>query len=527
VPDLRSRRASWIAACALAGLYLALALGATQGLGFLTPDAAQYAETARSLVEGHGYTINLVDIHPGFYESVRHTPEMHGLLRPLELAGLFLILGVDEAWLRIPGFVYVALSSLAAFGLGLRLFGPAAGLLACLVVLTNPGMNLWALAGNDDTGLAFFFTASVLCMLRGLEEERDAWFLAAGSLAALGLLEKVTALVLPAALAAVFLVGPRARRRWRHLLLVGAPALAAFGVYVLRNYAVHGGPAFRIGPFDWLVKADGFHGFFAYYEVAPELADVLADLGTTQVLGLIAYQFADLARSLFLLPGLYYLYPIWAGLLALLALPRRSPFVALAVWASLGSVLFVCVLHHVEKRYFAMLIPVLAAPLAGWIVAASAGRLGRGSARPWLRVAGGLGLLWVFASSLETVFGFDVLPERRVDMRGLAAQAGRCTSALAFVLQHVPEEDVVITNDPWRTAWRGRRAAVMAPTNGPEAVERVARHYGARWMLVAPVLGRRDPVPLPDVALSRLEGSPVFQGNCQLLKLGSPVDPPR
>lgn len=148
--------------------YLAVALGTMWRRSALSPDSLEYAAIARNLVEGHGFTVDLIAIHPSLSQSIRQVPEMHGLLLPLVLAGVFEVFGVDGGVVSLPGFVYVASTALVAFALGRAVFGGAAGLLACIMVLGSPSMSLWAYTGADDPGLAFFFAASFYFFYRGL-----------------------------------------------------------------------------------------------------------------------------------------------------------------------------------------------------------------------------------------------------------------------------------------------------------------------------------------------------------------------
>jgi hypothetical protein len=73
-----------------------------------------------------------------------------------------------------------------------------------------------------------------------------------------------------------------------------------------------------------------------------------------------------------------------------------------------------------------------------------------------------------------------------------AAVEDPCGTALAFVMVEVPRGSAVLTANPWMVLWDLRRPAVMAPTNGPEATESVARHYRTEWALAGPNAGGGD-----------------------------------
>src|SRR6185312_6746363 len=99
------------AAAAVAGV----TLWVTRGAAVFPPDGLEYAGVARSLVQGHGYTIDLVEIHPGLAPAIRHLHELHGLLEPLLIAPLFAVFGPVLAVASIPGILGVAGLAVASF----------------------------------------------------------------------------------------------------------------------------------------------------------------------------------------------------------------------------------------------------------------------------------------------------------------------------------------------------------------------------------------------------------------------------
>src|SRR5262245_57174861 len=81
--------------------------------GPLPPDAAAYGVIARNLARGDGYTESFVPFHPGPYDSIRHLPDLHGLLTPALVAPLFALQGGASATaIRLP-------AALAAPGIAL------------------------------------------------------------------------------------------------------------------------------------------------------------------------------------------------------------------------------------------------------------------------------------------------------------------------------------------------------------------------------------------------------------------------
>jgi hypothetical protein len=224
------------------------ALHTTRGLS-TAADAHQYLIVARSLVQGEGYTVPLVPFHAGYFDPVRHVPEMHGILRPLVLAALFAVGGVDASLARVPGMVYMAAAALVAFLFARRLFGPVAGLVACILTLTCLDLFKWAILGTDDVGFAFFFLSSVALLQRALRSGRDGDFLLAGAVAGLGGWRSLSASSRPPSFLAAALdwrrVGVTAVLRRGALLVV--PFALCLRSHFLRNAASYGDPMFRLG----------------------------------------------------------------------------------------------------------------------------------------------------------------------------------------------------------------------------------------------------------------------------------------
>jgi 4-amino-4-deoxy-L-arabinose transferase-like glycosyltransferase len=174
-------------AVALAAGSLAVTLLTTRGIAWVPPDAANYGIVARSLLAGEGFTENVVPFHPAPFGAVRHVPEPHALLQPFVLAPLIALLGESPAVLRAPGLAYAALAGVVVFLWGRRLFGTAAGVVACLLTVTSATLQFVGMLGTDDAGFAFFLVATLAALDRALETRSDRHFLLAGILAALTL----------------------------------------------------------------------------------------------------------------------------------------------------------------------------------------------------------------------------------------------------------------------------------------------------------------------------------------------------
>src|SRR5260370_33369404 len=125
-----------------------------------------------------------------------------------------------------------------------RWFGPAAGILAGVVMATTPVAVLMFRFNNPDALLVLLMTAAAYAVTRAIEAGKTRWLVLAGALLGLGFLTKMLQafLVLPAFALAYLVAGPHGlSRRIRQLLAGGAPLGAGAGGGVAAGVATPGG----------------------------------------------------------------------------------------------------------------------------------------------------------------------------------------------------------------------------------------------------------------------------------------------
>jgi len=514
------KRLSQVLAGLLCAAWLAVAVHGTSGVVLMTPDTAQYAITARSIVRGEGYTINMIRFFPGLYDSVSHVPELHGLLRPIALAALFRVAGVDGTLVRIPGLAYVALAAFVAFVFARRVFGEVAGFLACLMTLANWTTLLWACSGTDDTGFAFFFLCSMYFLYLGLSERRDAQFALAGTCAGFALLEKLSGLVIPGIFLGAILVlardAPwRTALRWATYLML--PFALCFSLYMVRNYAAYGGLMFRLGALHWLIKPGGMHAFWVqFYDKPPDFFEVLASIGRKEVM-LILFRELLAFLSLVFLPEV----PVGGNLnqlgWSLLSIPvilwRHTRFTGIALLSLLGFTLFVCGFHHVEVRYFVPLIPLFAVAAAGAIET-----FVRGVGFGWMRSASRAAAVAV-ALTIALWAALVTYNNLQAHRWQIFRDSGPCRDATDWIKQNTERDERILTVDPGWLSWTCDRPAIMIPGSRADVL-RVARHYDARLWIRSPAIAR---VNVDKLLGGYIQADLLFDGNeCDVYRLSWP-----
>lgn len=498
----------------LAGLFLVTALYVTHDLRPRAPDTIQYSDIARSLASGDGYTVGFIVLHPELYEHIERIPEMHGLLRPFVVAGLYRTLGVEPWVPSVPGFLYVALTSLVAFGFARTLFGPLAGLLACTFVLGSRSLWDWALFGLDDTGLAFYFLLSTWFFHLGLRREKDRWFVAAGVIAAVGLLEKLSGLILPG----VFVATLATLRPWpagtvvRRATFAVLPVLVALGLYLLRNHAAHGDWMFRFSPIEWQWKLHGHTRLTDLYVDAPSVPELFMELGPQRVFGLVATELRRLWTSATAEV------PIWLGAVALVLCTVRRAFVAIVLWSLIGSAAFLCVLYHVEPRYLSMWIALLSVSAGGGVARMIEG-VGRGMSRTATQWVGILVAVMIGGGTLH-VLTSGIVPPLRGLLRSTAPRV--CAGAIEYLEANASPGSPVLTNYPWLTRWFGGYPSVSIPGTRNRDIMTVLDHYGMEWVMVGPGGTPRWQRKLDYLFRASYGGTNVYeQKRCRVYRVGS------
>ncbi len=239
----------------------------------LDPAAMDYAQLARHLARGEGFTTSVIrPLSLARVQNLSHHPDLyHAPLHPLWLA-LFFRLGHAgpqmAAW--ACGAAYL-LSLPLVYWLGATLFDRRIGLLALALYAVNYLSLQYAVSGLETSLATLLATGLMLVTLWHLRAgERPAPVTAAlcGAAASLCFLVEYAylALLIPV-LAAVTLRG--GKRRWRELgLCLGAFAVVA-APWAVRNMQVAGSPFFTLEVGEIVSNTTTYRGHAVYRQFSP------------------------------------------------------------------------------------------------------------------------------------------------------------------------------------------------------------------------------------------------------------------
>ena len=430
----------------------------------------------------------MIQYHVGRFAAVEHVPEMHGILQPIALAGLFAFGGPERALFRVPGFVYVSLTGFVAFLFGRRVFGTGAGLVACALTLTSNLLLLWAWFGEDDAGFAFWFLLALYALDVAIEKRSRP---ALRRRRTRGRPRPAPEAQRPDPAGAdaghPSERGPSLRSRLRSLAIWLAPWTLALALCLARNQAASGSWMFRFGPIDWIFKAYGLEAFFGVYDTMPSLASVLDSLGLVKVISIVLKQLADFARAA-LSPTLDFdpinriMGPAFLSLVGLAALAlharRRPRFAALFALSVLGAVGFVCGIWHFEVRFFTPLVPCWPSRSVGPSPRAGPPRRRRAPLH-CKGITAGVGLALVALSVWAFSVALQVIP--------IFAGPTACGAAIDWIRRETAASDRILTFDPWTTSWETERATIVVPSGSRSDVEKVVAWYAAELALLPTV----------------------------------------
>jgi len=210
---------------------------------FLTGDEAEYAEVARRIANGRGFTTGIIyPIEVAWGVDEEHPSLLRAPLWPLSLAAVFSATGPEAgAVIATTAICHVVLSGLT-YALAATLAGGGVGLVAAAAVATSPDVLLYAQFGGSEAPFALLITATFLLLAR----RADAfWIGLASGLAYLCRFNGALLLI-----AAVGLVALRAPRRldaqWRPLAKLAAGFVLVASPWWIRNYWVTGDPTFSL-----------------------------------------------------------------------------------------------------------------------------------------------------------------------------------------------------------------------------------------------------------------------------------------
>lgn len=324
--------------------------------GFHYSDEFEYANVARSLLQGRGATTQtFYPVELGLFAGDRHPMLVHPIGWPIIMAGLFAVFGQAAIAPTIFSAICVWLTVILVFLIGRRLFNEQVGVVAALLALLNP-VTLTSASVALSEGLHTLLVTTAIWFLLAAERPQRC-VLAGLALGASLWVRESTLLLLPA----FFLWAFTAKERRSALAFIGGVTVFV-AIFWLRNVLVSGTVLNLYGKWLPYIDTPRFPGIAVLRYPVPPLLD------TGGLLRFMATKAFDNIRGFFTV-GLSQLgVAVAVGALAFGFQEGRPVEARKAWWLAAGmfvSALAMYVLLDPIARYFAAVLPFLAVFAAG------------------------------------------------------------------------------------------------------------------------------------------------------------------
>jgi len=439
-------------AALLAGAGLS-AFAATYVTGLWRPDAFDYAQIARELHAGNGFTTRqaIYLLHLEFLQdsgSLQNAwPNLHRFPLPsLAIAASYGVFGVGTVAVVASGIFFHALTAGLIFGWGRQVGGLPLAAGSWLLVTANASLLETTPSGLAEAPEIFFFTLSLVLLWRFSDQPASLGAILSGAALGLAALSRTNALfAAPALLACVAVCSPA---RARHVAAWLSGAVLVLLPWLVRNALVTGDPLFSLHSYFLLPAGTGSGG--GKWDIQQPWVTTFVSPATF----LAAHPSAVLAKWLrngatlalaFPTLGKTFLLPVLAALPLLPIAPLRTlrgpalvlfaAFVSHALLVSFTDIYF-------DKYHFQFLPPfMLLAAATLWTLSS---RVGAGRIPVFA-----LGILLTL--HLPSVFGAGASIQRQT--------ARFNPEQLAFVRANTQADDIVLSDHSYAVTWEtGRRS---------------------------------------------------------------------
>lgn len=206
---------------------------------YVSPDSFEYDKIAQNIVQGDGYSESS---SPPFIPDLRRTP-----VYPYFLAALYRVSGHKPALAIGVNAVLGALTSVLVFLLGRRIIDHNAGLLAGLIIATDPTSVAYNLMLLTEPLFTFLLVLSIGYVIFAHRTGSRTALIAGAVLCGWGILTRPIGLFLPLFIGPTLrLLGPRTASRVSTRTAIGyiVLALSLPMAWTIHNYVVAGVPQF-------------------------------------------------------------------------------------------------------------------------------------------------------------------------------------------------------------------------------------------------------------------------------------------
>jgi 4-amino-4-deoxy-L-arabinose transferase-like glycosyltransferase len=189
-------------------------------------DALDYAQVARNVAEGNGYSTDLVrPLSLANVPQIDHHPEMTFMpLHPLVMAAVMSVVGANKQAVALSSAIPFMLTLILVYLLALRWFDKRTAIISVVLMATNIWVLRYSIAGLEAPLLGLLFTALLLVLYLAEGSTKQTWWMiGVGVLVGLlALTKEVWGIVFVPVLFYVWLSTPPKRRLLNLIIVVAA-----------------------------------------------------------------------------------------------------------------------------------------------------------------------------------------------------------------------------------------------------------------------------------------------------------------
>lgn len=456
--------------------------------GLVNPDAMDFAQLARNLSSGHGFsTFVLRPLALTHGSNPLNQPDLvHGPLYPFILAMAFGVLGAKDSVAAYVSGLFYLLTIPVVYLMGRRVFSHKVGLYTALIFTFNALLLEYAASGLHITLYVFLATCLMLTtynLVRKINEMDDAvkprfprglTALAGILTALLYLTDPIFFWFMPAMAVAVIWFCPRNRGAAAIWFLIPMFTLAA--PWMIRNASLTGNPLFGLSGMQlWMNTKNTYPGDIAWRMFSADLTPgkgLLNDVFRKFLLGAgqVIQAFPQVTASwvlAFFLPSLLFRFT-----------DRAVNSLRITMMSCFCSIFFGMLLFNLQMPLFVSLIPTMLVFSVAYLLylAQQAKLTGPGAA---------------FLSILVTVaVVFPLVSDLTLSDHTPRLKEAETVMALGKISK---PGDVVLCDQPWVVAWYANRPSVWIPADDARITSVRNQFKDAKWLCMTERVSRYSP----------------------------------
>ena len=446
----------------------------------INTDALDMAQLARNLAHGHGFTTYILRplatsvIHGG---GPLHQPDViHGPLYPFLQALAFGIMGPSDHTAALVSGLFFLLLIPVVFTLGKKVFNTQVGLTVAGLLSVNALLLEYATSGMHIT-LFIFLTTCLMLALHNLcvfvkDPNAESADVPKGKLAWIGVLSALLYLTdsifiwfVPAVL--FFVMGLGGAKRLKYALFFLFPLFALTLPWMARNFMLTGNPVFGLRGMEFWMNTKGHYpGDTAYRYAMDDLVrgkELFRSIILKILLGIgnVIDTFPQVNASwilAFLLPSLLFRFTDTAA----------HSLRRVMMWCFLGILVGLLIFQAGQMYFFVAIIPTM--------LVFSVAFLMHLMQQAQLHRSG----VMLTSSLIVVAAAYPLLSKMTIQDRQLELKEIAVAKELKAMTKR---NEVVISDQPWFTAWYGDRPSVMMPAIDGK-IAQTRSQFRANWLFV-------------------------------------------